>query len=105
MAPRMMARPSVRFSSVSTVEVEVLAPGAPEVLDLRLTLRNSSVSARTRFMCCEDMLVTAMVGSGVVCPDLIKCQHLSNQLSSIIHGDSHAVVDLEVVSTVSHKQR
>lgn len=41
-APRTMARPSVLFSSVST-----WLPLSP----LRLTRRNSSVSARTRFMC------------------------------------------------------
>lgn len=48
-----MARPRARFSSLSTVCCALLpaAPGAPEALDLRFTLRNSSVSARTRFMC------------------------------------------------------
>jgi hypothetical protein len=48
-----MTRPSVRFSSV-TVEVESeAAPGAEGfwLAARRRDLRNSSVSARTRFMC------------------------------------------------------
>ena len=54
--PRTMVRPRVRFSSVSIsvdVDVEVVAPGAEEepFVGFRLTRRNSSVSARTRFMC------------------------------------------------------
>ena len=54
-APLMMARPSMRFSSVSTTCPAPLAPGALLDLDLRFTLRNSSQSARTRFMCCEKV--------------------------------------------------
>jgi hypothetical protein len=52
-APRTMVRPSVRFSSDSTRgAVLLLAPGAAAALvALRLTRLNSSVSARTRFMC------------------------------------------------------
>jgi hypothetical protein len=52
-APRTMVRPSVRFSSVSTNGAELLlAPGAvADLVGLRLTRRNSSVSARTRFIC------------------------------------------------------
>ena len=52
--PRTIVRPSVRFSSDSTSGGAV-APGAVEVplVGLRLTRRNSSVSARTRFMCYE----------------------------------------------------
>ena len=50
--PRTIVRPKVRFSSVSTIAGAAL-PGAAEalLLGLRLTRRNSSVSARTRFIC------------------------------------------------------
>ena len=53
--PRRMVRPRVRFSSDSirvgaAAVVEGGAAGAL-VVGLRLTRRNSSVSARTRFMC------------------------------------------------------
>ena len=50
--PRTMVRPKVRFSSDST-RAGVVAPGAAEapLVGLRLTRRNSSVSAKTRFMC------------------------------------------------------
>jgi len=50
--PRTMVRPSVRFSSDSTRAGAAL-PGADcaPLVGLRLTRRNSSVSARTRFMC------------------------------------------------------
>jgi hypothetical protein len=52
-APRTIVRPNVRFSSVSTRGAELLlAPGAAvDLAGFRLTRRNSSVSARTRFMC------------------------------------------------------
>ena len=52
--PRRMARPRVRFSSDSTRAGVVLElPGADwaPFVALRFTRRNSSVSARTRFMC------------------------------------------------------
>jgi len=52
-APRTIVRPKVRFSSCSTVWAADDAPGAAGLLCLRLTRRNSSVSARTRFMCCN----------------------------------------------------
>ena len=48
--PRTIASPSVRFSSLSTI-VGAAAPGAAWVLGFRLTRRNSSVSARTTFIC------------------------------------------------------
>ena len=50
--PRTIVRPSVRFSSDSTSTGAVL-PGADwaPLVGLRLTRRNSSVSARTIFMC------------------------------------------------------
>lgn len=51
-APRTIVSPSVRFSSVSTSGAEEVLPGAAGVLvALRLTRLNSSVSARTRFIC------------------------------------------------------
>jgi hypothetical protein len=53
LVPRRITRPSVRFSSVSWVAAESGAPGAMDLAALRLDLRNSSVSARTRFMCCH----------------------------------------------------
>lgn len=53
-APRTMARPRDRFSSVSTVWPLVVAPGAPPCFAFLFTLRNSSQSARTRFMCCDE---------------------------------------------------
>lgn len=51
--PRTMVRPSVRFSSVSTKGGAALpgAAWAAPLVGFRLTRRNSSVSARTRFMC------------------------------------------------------
>ena len=48
--PRTIVRPRVRFSSASTCGAPE-APGAG--FDFRLVRRNSSVSARTRFMCCK----------------------------------------------------
>ena len=48
--PRRMISPRVRFSSASTIGAEV-APGALLFVAFRFTRRNSSVSARTIFMC------------------------------------------------------
>jgi hypothetical protein len=50
--PRMMVRPSVRFSSVS-LSTMTEVPGAPGFCFLDLIRLNSSVSAKTRFMCCR----------------------------------------------------
>jgi hypothetical protein len=53
-APLTIVRPRVRFSSVSIRGAEeLLDPGAEAVdfVGLRLTRLNSSVSARTRFIC------------------------------------------------------
>lgn len=53
--PRTIVRPKVRFSSCSTVwAVDEDAPGAAGLFCLRLIRRNSSVSARTRFMCLSN---------------------------------------------------
>lgn len=52
LVPRKMMRPSVRFSSTSVAAAA--EPGAAGAVDFAcrlLTLRNSSVSVRTRFMC------------------------------------------------------
>lgn len=51
-APRTIVKPNVRFSSVST-NAGSAEPGAADFVGRRLTLRNSSVSAMTRFMCCR----------------------------------------------------
>lgn len=54
-APRTIVKPKVRFSSCSMVcAVDVEAPGAAGLFCLRLIRRNSSVSARTRFMCLSN---------------------------------------------------
>lgn len=49
--PRRIVRPNVLFSSVST---NGPFPPCGPFACLRLTLRNSSVSARTRFICCTS---------------------------------------------------
>lgn len=55
-APRMIVRPNVRFSSCSTVwTAGADEPGAAGLFCLRLMRRNSSASARTRFMCCQNV--------------------------------------------------
>ena len=53
--PRTIVKPSVRFSSDSTIAGAAL-PGAAAapLVGFRLTRRNSSVSANTRFMCCDQ---------------------------------------------------
>lgn len=54
-APRRMVKPSVRFSSDSMSWVAgPAAPGAAGLFCFRLTRLNSSVSARTRFMCLSN---------------------------------------------------
>jgi hypothetical protein len=52
LVPRRMTRPSVRFSSITLDAADSGAPGAEGLgAFLRRDFRNSSVSARTRFMC------------------------------------------------------
>lgn len=92
--PRTIVRPRVRFSSVSTrAGVDVL-PGADcaPLAGFRLTRRNSSVSASTRFMCYLE--VSKYVFSPTIPSYLVKRQHLSCHLSAIIEGDSHPIIDL-----------
>ncbi len=94
--PRTIVRPRVRFSSDSTITVAgAVLPGADwaPFVGFFLTRRNSSVSARTRFICCrhssdKDMAVSQREIY------LVKCQHLPSHLSSVVQGDSHAVIDL-----------
>jgi hypothetical protein len=55
-APRTIVRPSVRFSSCTTAcAAPGAAPGAAGLFCF-LVRRNSSVSASTTFMCCEDAI-------------------------------------------------
>lgn len=63
-APRTMMRPSVRFSSRSMVVVvdwPEVAPGAAGLVSLRRMRRNSSVSARTRFMCLSNASIWPVI--------------------------------------------
>ncbi len=54
--PRTIVRPSVRFSSDSTsAGVELPGADCAPFVGLRFTRRNSSVSARTKFICCEHI--------------------------------------------------
>lgn len=55
-APRTIVKPSVRFSSASTTG-GADAPGAVDLACFLLTRLNSSVSAKTRFMCCKNVRV------------------------------------------------
>lgn len=60
-APRTMVRPSVLFSSCSTVWLaDEPAPGA-DFAWRRLMRRNSSVSARTRFMCLSKASICPVI--------------------------------------------
>ena len=58
LVPRRIIRPNVRFSSTASgaLAAEPGAGGAEEegLLVRRRVLRNSSVSARTRFMCWKE---------------------------------------------------
>jgi hypothetical protein len=90
--PRTMAKPRARFSSVSTV-CWAPPPGAPALV-LRFTRRNSSVSASTRFMCCAVSVEALAVCSLCNRAHLVEGQHLAHELSSVLHGCAHLVVDL-----------
>lgn len=91
LVPRTMVNPSVRFSSDSTRGAGVL-PGACVFATFLFTRRNSSVSARTRFMYCP-LSVQGCSCSGTR-PNLVECQHLPSHLPSIIQYDAHTIVDL-----------
>lgn len=95
-APRTIVRPSVRFSSCTTAcAAPGAAPGAAGLFCF-LMRRNSSVSARTTFMCCEDIVSNGpwyeIAQSGT---HLVKGQHLPGHLAAIVQSNSHPVVDLE----------
>lgn len=96
-APRTIVRPSVRFSSCTTDCVApAAAPGAAGLFCF-LMRRNSSVSARTTFICCQDIVSKALVHvvSWLWGSYLVKGQHLPGHLAAIVQSDSHPVVDLE----------
>jgi hypothetical protein len=93
-APRMMVRPIARRSSVSVTCC--VAPGA--ALPRRRVRRNSSVSARTRFMCCER--ISSSYAVRLCDTDLVKCEHLPDHLPTILKCYLHAVVDLRLVSSM-----
>jgi hypothetical protein len=91
LVPRTMASPSVRFSSASTIGA-CEAPGAAwAFVALRFTRRNSSVSARTRFMCYFQVRCVANSHSDTY---LIESKHLPGHLTPVIQSNSHPVVDL-----------
>lgn len=81
--PRTIVNPRVRFSSVSTI-VGAALPGADwaPFVGFRLTRRNSSVSARTRFMCCTENQhrVCAMFDR-----EGLPCQMPAFAQSSVVH--------------------
>lgn len=96
-APRTIVRPSVRFSSCTTDCVApAAAPGAAGLFCF-LMRRNSSVSARTTFMCCGDIVSKGLFHgvSWVGRSYLVEGQHLPGHLAAIVESDSHPVVDLE----------
>lgn len=96
-APRTIVRPSVRFSSCTMAcAAPGAAPGAAGLFCF-LMRRNSSVSARTTFMCCGG-IVSKALGHGVSWLEnsyLVEGQHLPGHLAAIVQSDSHPVVDLE----------
>lgn len=97
--PRTIVKPRVRFSSWTTVcDEEPAAPGAAGLLCF-LILRNSSVSARTRFMCCQTKVNTqdAKFAEDRDRAHLVEGQHLSGHLATILKSDSHPVIDLNQV--------
>jgi hypothetical protein len=92
-APRMMVSPMARLSSVSVTCW--VAPGA--ALPRRRVRRNSSVSARTRFICCGHVRI---VHTKYTSTYLVECEHLPDHLPTILKRDFHAVVDLQCVSSL-----
>lgn len=96
-APRTIVRPSVRFSSCTTAcAAPGAAPGAAGLFCF-LMRRNSSVSARTTFMCYEHTTssVRGHCESWIRGSYLVKGQHLPGHLAAVVQSDSHPVVDLE----------
>lgn len=94
-APRTMVRPRVRFSSVSTIWED--EPGADGLLAFRFTRLNSSVSARTRFMCYSSISFPLSTRRELqTCAYLVESKHLTGHGTPIIEGDAHSPVDLYV---------
>ena len=98
LVPRRIIRPRVRFSS--TASAAAAEPGAAGAEDLAVrlrVLRNSSVSARTRFMCFWSCQFGAhregiCVGGGGE-TYFVESEHLPCHLSAIVECYPHAVVD------------
>jgi len=80
----------------------VLEPGAVEapLVGLRLTRRNSSVSAKTRFICYQ-LGVSQSSDVGIEPMDcetyFIESEHLTGHLPAVVEGYSHAIVDLRIL--------
>jgi hypothetical protein len=72
--------------------------GRIPALVLRRVRRNSSVSARTRFMCCGVVSRGRCVRGGAKGAYLIEGEHLPNHLPVVLKCHPHAVVDLRTVS-------
>ena len=69
--PRTMVRPRVRFSSDSTsAGVELPGADCAPLVGFRFTRRNSSVSARTRFMCCVTLSKKHIIA--LICTNFVK---------------------------------
>lgn len=99
--PRTIVRPSVRFSSDSTIAGAVL-PGALDLVCFRFTRRNSSVSARTRFMCWK-VSNQQVRGWGVFGGEkkyFVKGEHGAGHLSAVGEGDAHSIIDLVMIISV-----
>jgi hypothetical protein len=101
-APRTIVKPNVRFSSLSTVCPP--DPVAAAFVCLLLTRRNSSVSARTRFMCCVTCQPCLNARAGSIAY-LIEGEHLTSHGSPVIESDAHPPVDLEQCQRSIPKQR
>ena len=81
--PRTMVRPNVRFSSVSTSAGAAELPGADcaPLVGFLLTRRNSSVSARTRFIC----YIKFSVSKSQITLLSIPYQRQAFDLSAVVH--------------------
>ncbi len=104
--PRMMVRPSVRFSSFSVITSSSSSVWGCVRLRMR---RNSSVSASTTFMCCapvsQERAQSTTRGKEMEPAHLVKGQHLTLHGSGIKHGNLHPPVDLSARLEVSDRVR
>lgn len=106
-APRTMVRPRVRFASVSTVWLAP-EPGAPPAFAcFDLIFRNSSVSARTRFICWAQDVSTGvfLFRYRMAPPYLVERKHLTRHLPPIDERYPHPPVDLSPVSIIELESR